>query len=429
MSWLHANGERGEYPASFYASRARPLARLAPLREDTEADLCVVGAGLTGLSAALHAAQAGRRVVVLEAHRVGWGASGRNGGQIGWGLNWDQPRLERRLGHAAARRVWDLCAEAGDLTRALIAAHAPEAGYTPGLVHADLTAAEFAEAGDMAAYLRDHYGAVNAVLDRGALADLIGSEAYAGGVLHEDGGFCNPLAYVLGLARACVAAGVTIHEGSEVHAVGPHRVRTGAATVRAGAVLHATNGYSAHAVGRLARRALPINNYIAATEPLGDAAPMRRPLAVADGRFVVNYFHQTVDGTLVYGGGESYGRRFPRDIEGRVRSNLARVYPSLRDAPLPFHWGGTLAVTATRLPYLAEISPGLFAAGGYSGHGLALSALFGKLVAEALEGERERFRAMAALPVPALPGGRWIGGLAATAGLAAAALGDRIRQR
>ena len=429
MSWLHANGDRGAYPATAYAPRVSRLAPFAPLRGRVEADLCVVGGGITGLSAALHAARDGRRVVLLEAQRVGWGASGRNGGQVGSGLNWDQRRLERRLGAEAARALWSLTEEAKALTRDLIATHAPEADYRPGIVQAALTPAEAAEGRDLAAWMAEAHGHPTETLDRDALAARIGTAAYAGGVLDATAGVCNPLAYALGLARACVEAGAAIHEGSEAHRIAPGHVATGQGAVRARAVLHATNGYGAHLTGGTAARVLPINNYVAATAPLGDRALMPAPLAVADGRFVVNYFHQTADGALIYGGGESYGRRFPRDIEGRVRANLARVYPALAAEPLPFHWGGTLAVTATRLPYLAELSPNLFAAGGYSGHGLALAGLFGKLVAEALAGRRDRFDRMAALPVPALPCGRWLGGLATTAGMAAAALRDRLTYR
>jgi gamma-glutamylputrescine oxidase len=223
------------------------------------------------------------------------------------------------------------------------------------------------------------YGTAYEVLDRDAMRARIGTAAYAGGVLDMSAGYCNPLAYVLGLARA-------------------------------------------------AERVLPINNYIAVTEPLAEP-PFRtewgKP-AVADSRFVVNYFWQTRDGRLVYGGGESYGRRFPRDIRARVRRNLSRVYPHLRDVAFSHAWGGTLAVTATRLPLLAEPAPGRFVAGGYSGHGLALSALFGAVAVEAMRGERVRFDLLASLPVPALPGGRWIGGLAAQAGMVWGSVVDRV---
>jgi gamma-glutamylputrescine oxidase len=422
--WLHANGDAGVWPRTWYAEGLDLPEAFPPLEGDRDCDLCVIGAGITGLSAALHAARSGMSVVVLEAHRVGWGASGRNGGQVGSGLNWSQDRLEERLG-PDARAIWTLTEEAKALTRDFIAAQAPEADYRPGILSAALTDQDLPAYWTEAEALSRDYGAPLEPLDRAQLAARIGTDAYAGGVLDHGAGYCNPLAYVLGLARAAAEAGAAIREGTLVSEIG-EAVETPQGRVRARFVLHATNGYAPGLTARTGRRVLPINNYIAVTEPLADP-PMRDPVAVADGRTVVNYFWQTRDGRLVYGGGESYGRRFPRDIGRRVRRNIARVYPALSRVRLTHEWGGTLAVTATRLPYLAETRPGLFSAGGYSGHGLALSGLFGKLCVEAMRGQRERFDLMARLPVPALPGGRLLGPLAAQAGMLAGAMRDRLR--
>ncbi|MCK0167800.1 FAD-binding oxidoreductase [Jannaschia sp. S6380] len=424
-SWLHANGDRGTWPATWYAKGLTLPDPHPPLRGHADADLCIVGAGLTGLSAAIHAAQAGLSVTILEAQRVGWGASGRNGGQVGSGFNWSQRKLAAKLGPDKARALWTLAEDAKTLTRDLVATHAPEADWRPGILSACCTEAEFAAAREAAAWMAARHGTATEILDRDDMEARIGTRAYAGGVLDASGGYINPLAYALGLARACIDAGVTIHETSEVHRIAPGRVATAQGTVSARHILHATNGYAPHLTAKTAARVLPINNYIAVTEPL-DAPPMANPVAVADSRFVVNYFWQTRDGRLLYGGGESYGKRFPRDIRARVRANIARVYPDLRDVPLTHAWGGTLAVTATRLPYLAELAPGVFATGGYSGHGLALSGLFGKVCVEAMQGERGRFDLLAGLPVPALPGGRWLGGWMAQAGMVWGGLVDRL---
>ena len=424
-AWLHANGDRATYPATWYAEGLDLPPPRPPLDRDRTADLCVIGGGITGLSAALHAALAGREVVLLDAQRVGWGASGRNGGQIGTGLNWSQRKLTKHLGEPVARGLWALTEEAKALTRALIDAHAPEAGWSPGVVSAARTPREAAHAVQDARWMRDAYGTGREILDRDALRAAIGTAAYAGGVLDRTAGFCNPLAFALGLARACEAAGVHIHEGTEAHAIG-ETVATPRGRVRAGAVLHATNGYAPHLTRAKAARVLPVNNYIAVTEPLGDRAPMPAPRAVADSRTVVNYWWQTRDGRLLYGGGESYGRRFPSDIEARVRANLARTYPALADVAFTHAWGGTLAVTATRLPFVAEVARGHYVAGGYSGHGLALSSLAGRAVARAVQGDDGDLRALGALPVPALPGGRWVGGIATNAGMALGALRDRL---
>lgn len=428
MSWLHANGDEGVWTGTSYALDCERPSPFPPLEGDASIDLCVVGGGITGLSAALHAARAGMSVIVLEAQRVGWGASGRNGGQVGTGFNWSQRKLEAKLGRRIANDLWGLAEEGKALTQDLIAELAPGAGYRPGVISAALNARELDAMAEKNDFMSARYGTCGEVMDRGDIEAALGTRAYAGGVLDRSAGHCDPLAYCFGLARGCVAAGVRIFERSQVVAIDGTVVRTGSGRISARAVLHATNGYSPGLTARTAARVLPINNYMATTAPVAG-----RPLfttwgnpALADSRFVVNYFRWTGDGRLIYGGGESYGRRFPSDIRARVRANLARTYPELAKVELTHAWGGTLAVTATRLPWLAETAPGVFAAGGYSGHGLALAGLFGRLVAEAARGERTRFDLVGRLPVPALPGGRWLGGWMAQAGMWVGSVRDRV---
>jgi gamma-glutamylputrescine oxidase len=248
-------------------------------------------------------------------------------------------------------------------------------------------------------------------------------------VLDRGAGQIHPLAWVRGLARAAAAAGARIHEDTEVRALepgAPHVLRTARGKVTADRVILAGNGYLGRLLPRAADHVMPINNFVAATEPLGDRAPMGAAHAVADDRFVVNYWWQSRDGRLIYGGGESYGRRFPRDIAGRVRANLARVYPQLRDVRFTHAWGGTLAVTATRLPYAAEPLPGLMTVGGYSGHGLALAAVSGRAMARRVLGDGTDFARLARLPVPRLPGGRWLGPLVTGTALLALSARDRL---
>ena len=427
MNWLHANGSLGQHPDSYYASLLPPMVQYAALRGVVTADVCVVGGGITGLSTALHAAQMGQDVIVLEAARFGWGASGRNGGQVGSGFNWDQRKLEKKLGIQIAAKLWAQAEEAKALTRSLIETYAPDADYRPGIVHAFSNTREAAGYAEHVAHMADFYDQPLSLLSVEAMATRLGTQVFAGGVVDMGAGFCNPLAYVAGLVRACEEAGVRLYERSEVHHLRSDAVRTGGGEVRAASVVHATNGLGSHLTRRVAARVLPINNFIAVTEPLGASAPMSDPIAVADDRFVVNYFWQTRDRRLVYGGGESYGKRYPSDIATRVRQNLARVYPELAGVRVDHAWGGTLAVTATRLPYVADLGDGVFAAGGYSGHGLALSGLAGKAIAEAICGDRTRLGLLGKLPVPALPGGRMFGGLMATGGMMWAAAMDRLR--
>ncbi len=407
MNLLYANDRRGEYPPSWYAATAVPAPRRAALAGAVRADVCVVGAGYTGLSAALHLAQRRLRVVVLEAHRAGWGASGRNGGQVGSGQRLDQDWIAARLGPDDARHLWRIAEEAKALVQTL-AAGMPGTDWRPGVAHAFLHGSEVDHARRYADRLARDYGYTRiAPLDRAATATLLGTDAYAGGELDHGAGHVHPLNLALGLARAAEAAGATIHEGTEVLALLPGRpatLRTPAGQVTADHVVLACNGYLGRLEPRVAARVMPINNFIVATEPLGDRAPLGQPVAVADSRFVVNYWRQTPDGRLLFGGGESYGWRFP-DIAATVRKPMLKVYPQLADARIDHAWGGTLAITPTRNPCFCRPQPNVLSASGYSGHGVALATMAGQILAEAIAGQTGRFDVMARLPVPRFPGG------------------------
>jgi gamma-glutamylputrescine oxidase len=384
------------------------------LEEGVEADVCVVGGGYTGLSAALHLAEAGFAVALVEAQRVGWGASGRNGGQVGSGQRRDQAWLERQFGEARARALWDMAEEAKALVRALVARHGIGCDLRPGIIHAAHRAGYVAEYHAEAEMLARRYGYdLVEPLDRDGLRALLGSEAYFGGAIDRGGAHLHALDYALGLARAAAGAGVRIFERSRATAIEGTEVRTTGGRVRARFVLVACNGYLGGLVPAVAARVMPINNFIVTTAPLGAArarALIPSGAAVADSRFVVNYFRLTADDRLLFGGGESYGWRFPADIAGLVRPRMLGVFPDLADVAIEQAWGGTLAITVNRMPAFQRLAPGVFSAAGYSGHGVALATLAGKLMAEAVQGTAERFDLFADLPQPAFPGGaalRW----------------------
>lgn len=410
MNLLHANDRPGQYPPSWYAATAEAPAPFPELRGETRADVCVVGGGYTGLSAALHLAQRGYDVVLVEAHRVGFGASGRNGGQVGSGQRLEVDELERRFGAEMARRLWDLGEEAKALVKALIDHHGIPAGWTPGIAHALWQARDVPHAHAIAEKLaRDYgYGQVEP-LDARGMRDLVDSPAYKGGAVDWGAAHIHPLAFAFGLAKAAKAAGVRLYERSEAHHIAEGAevvVRTGQGAVRAPHLILAANGYLGGLNRHVAARVMPINNFIVATEPLGDRAEtlIRRGIAVADSKFVVNYFRLSPDGRLLFGGGESYGYRFP-DIAATVRGPMAGVFPDLKDVRIDYAWGGTLAITMTRLPFFARPAPNVLSASGYSGHGVALATLAGKVLAEATAGQAERFDVLAGLPAPAFPGG------------------------
>jgi gamma-glutamylputrescine oxidase len=411
MNILFSNDRRGEYPDSWYAATANPMDRFESLRGETRADVCVIGAGYTGLSAALHLAEAGMDVVLLEAHRIGFGASGRNGGQLGSGQRMDQNGLEKLLGDAEAAKLWQLAEEGKALVKDLIHRHEIDCALKSGVAHTGSSRAEVDALHAYAERLQTRYGYDQIdLLDEQACHDLCPSPDYRGGTLDWGAAHLHPLNYALGLGRAAAAAGVRIHENSHVHNISegqPATIQTDKGRVIAEHVILAANGYLGGLNRRVAARVMPINNFIVATEPLGDdtVRVLTRDVAVADSKFVVNYFRLSADGRLLFGGGESYGYRFPNDISAVVRKPMTRVYPHLSDIRIDYAWGGTLAITMKRMPYLTRLAPNILSASGYSGHGVGTATHAGQLMAMAVKGQAEGFDTMARVPATVFPGG------------------------
>lgn len=418
---------------SYYAATANGLVERPALRGEVTADVAVVGGGYTGLSTALALAERGRKVVVVEAERIGWGASGRNGGQLHTGQRKDQDALEASLGKAKARALWDVAEAAKANLKGLIARHAIDCDWRPGLIYAQHKprnlAADHAYAERLA---RDYDYPHVAVLGRDELAAAIGTGVYSGGFRDADAGHLHPLNLALGIARAAEAAGATFHEASPVTRIGTaggkQVVETAAGRVTASDVVLAGNGYLEGIEPEVEARVMPINNYILATEPLGERAKRIIPgwECVADSRFVIYYWRLSADGRMLFGGGESYTRAFPADIKGFVRKHLLAIYPDLADARIDYAWGGTLAVTPSRLPFIRRLRPGVYAACGYSGQGVALANFAGRMIADMLAGDTERFDLMASLKHMPFPGGKWFRTPALALAMTYYALRDRI---
>ncbi|WP_309666366.1 FAD-binding oxidoreductase [Tabrizicola sp.] len=410
MNLLHANDRLGEYPGSYYAATAAPLAPFAPLTGAARADICIIGGGYTGLSAALHLAERGLSVILLEAHRVGFGASGRNGGQVGTGQRLDQQTLEDMLGPHLARQLWSLGEEAKALVQDLITRHAMPVTFHPGIAHACRTQAEVRDYHQNAEKLARDYGYAQITpLDAAGLARLIGSKTYVGGDIDRGAGHLHPLNYAIGLAQAAARAGAVLHERSEVLRIehGPKvNVHTAQGQVTVDQLILACNGYLGNLDGAVATKVMPINSYIIATEPLGARATeiIAEPVAVTDTKFVNNYWRLSEDGRLLFGGAETYGYRFT-DVEKAVTKPMLRVYPQLAGTKIDYAWGGTLAITVNRLPCFTRPHPNVLSASGYSGYGVAMAGMAGKVLAEAVAGQAGRFDLLASLPQRRFPGG------------------------
>ncbi len=399
------------HTSSYYASTAKGLETFPALDGDANADVCIIGGGYTGLSAALHLAERGRSVILIEANRLGWGASGRNGGQLHSGQRRDQSTLESWFGKSDAHRLFDLGEEAKSLVKNLIKKHSILCDWQDGLIHATHKERYLAEVKQEIALLRDEYDVGDITeLSRDEIAARLGTDVYFGGWREQSAGHLHPLNYALGLARAAKCAGAVLYEGTRALTIADgqkQKVVTATGTVTADTVILACNGYLHGLNAETEARVMPLHNFILATEPLGARAERLIPgrEAAADSRFVVYYWRLSADNRLLFGGGESYGRRFPDDIKNFVRQHMLKIYPDLADVKIDYGWGGTLAVTLKRLPYMRRLRSGLYTSGGYSGQGVGTATFAGKLLAEAIAGEQERFDVFSRLPAPPFPGG------------------------
>lgn len=409
---LFSNDERGRYPNSWYRQSASVEKDWPSLKGEHHTDVAIIGAGFTGLSAALRLRELGYRVTVVDAHRAGWGASGRNGGQLGSGQRLDQETLQTKYGDTHARQLWELAEDAKRLVKQLIGKHDIDCDYRDGIIHTDHKRKFSAGSRAYVEMLRGKYGYENiSYLQEEELHWALGTSHYHSGTVDTGAGHLHPLKYALGLARAVATAGGDIFEHSLVNEVKSDRfitVVTDQGHLVAESLVFACNGYLGRLQPSVAARVMPINNFIIATSPLKKEhyeSILREDMAVADSRFVVNYFRKSADCRLLFGGRESYGYRFPRDIQSYVRSAMVKIYPQLESTRIEFGWGGTLAITMNRMPQLTALAPNVYSASGYSGHGVGMATLSGHLIADAIDGTLTKFDVMAKIRHRKFPGG------------------------
>jgi gamma-glutamylputrescine oxidase len=397
-SWYEDSlGERPEYPS---------------LDGDRKADVVIVGGGYTGLSAAIHLAKAGVNVVLVEQHRLGDGASGRNGGQLGTGQRAWAEELEAELGLTRAKALFDLAEEAKTNLLEFTAANGIDMDFRPGqlsVAHKQRYVDEYKAHADIMA-TRFDYPHVT-FMDAAETAQRVGSTHYFGGTRDTGTGHIHPLKLLVGLARVAAQSGAHIFEQTASTGIfarnGKVVVETRKGTVTADKGLLAVNAYGGNLEPISAAHVMPIGSFIGATVPLpADTPVIPGGEAVDDSRFVVRYFRKSVDNRLLFGGREIYGVNDPDDIHIHIRRQISEIYPALKDIEITHGWGGYVGITLPRKPFVREVLPNVISAGGYSGHGVMLSNFVGKLYAETVAGNRNRLKLFEELKVPAFPGGR-----------------------
>jgi gamma-glutamylputrescine oxidase len=400
------------HPVSYYVATAKEMVEYPELLDDEQADVCVIGGGFTGVSAAVNLAEKGLDVVLLEAERIGFGASGRCGGLIGSGQRKDVLEMEELYGLERSRLLWDFAEAAKTEIRGRVRKHSIKCDLQKGQLVGVHKRSYRDWPQELADALAERYEYPHCrALDADEAQAMVATPTFLGGLWDAEAMVLHPLNYVLGLARAASEAGVRIYENSGVRRytrTDPAEIKTRHGSVRASFVVLACNGYLGGLESRVAGKIMPINNFMIATEPLGRQRSrelINGRFGVHDTRFVVNYFRLSDDPRLLFGGGENYRPGFPRDIENFVRPYMLRIFPQLEDAKIDYDWGGTLSVTVNRMPHFGRLKPNLYFAQGYSGHGISTASFAGKVIAEAIAGTADRFDVMAAIPIHTFPGG------------------------
>jgi gamma-glutamylputrescine oxidase len=396
---------------SYYQASAHPFPPQPRLNGDLTADICIIGAGYTGLSAALELAEAGYKVIVLEAREVGYGASGRNGGQICTGFSPGQQRIEAQLGKEDAVKCFAIAEEAKKLIVERIAKYKIDCDLKWGYLHAIPKPSQFEGLQEW----KDEWDALGysdtQILNKAELEERLGTTIYHGALREGGAGHFHPLNYCLGLAKAAIAAGARIFENSAVLHVEPGSIvtaRTAQGSITAKFMIIGCNAYIGHMIPKLYARIMPVTSYIIATEPLGENRAkclIRDNDAVANTNFIVDYFRLTRDTRLLFGGRASYSTLEPSNLGAYMRPRMLSVFPGLKDVKIDHAWGGYIAITSNRIPDCGRLEPNIYYAHGYSGQGVALAGMYGKLMADCVKGQSERFDLLARIKHLPFPGG------------------------
>lgn len=404
---------RAPHIDSYYAATARGWQSAPILTDHLHCDVCVVGGGITGCSSALHLAERGYDVVLLEANRIGWGASGRSGAQVIGGFARDIDYFARLVGAADARRLWDMSLEGVQLVKDLVARHAIACDWRDGQMQVAIKPRQRDALRAYQALLAERYDYPLEYLAGDALQAVLRSPRYSAGLYDPQAGHLHPLNYTLGLADAARAAGVRIFEDTRVlsYRDAPQpEVTCAQGRVTARQLVFAGNAYLGKLVPALDRKIMPVGTYIVASSPLGAALARQviaNDMAVTDINFVLDYFRLSADHRLLFGGRVSYSKVPPTNLRSTMRKRMVRVFPQLHDIDIDYAWGGYVDISFNRSPHFGRLTRDIYFAQGFSGHGMALTGLAGKLMAEAIAGTSERFDVFARIPHRNFPGGRY----------------------
>jgi gamma-glutamylputrescine oxidase len=397
---------------SYYGATAHPATRWPALAGSVHCDVCVVGGGIAGCSVALHLAERGYRVVLVEAQRIGWGASGRSGGQALFGVAAGQASIEALLDAADARAVWDVTVAGLALLKDRIVKHSIDCNWVNGQMQVALQARHERELQAELANLRDRYGYQTArYMPRQEVRSLLATTRYTGALYDSASGHLHPLNYTLGLATAAAQRGVSLFENTRALSFAPAQqieLRTPNGQVRCRHLALCGNTYLGELAPALAKKIMAVATYIIATEPLGAERAqglIANNAAVSDMNWVLDYFRLSADYRLLFGGRVSYSARSAFAVPAATRARMLKVFPQLADARIEYNWGGFVDITMNRAPHFGRLAPNVYFLQGFSGHGVALAGISGTLLAEAIAGTAERFDVFARIPHHEFPGG------------------------
>jgi len=397
---------------SYYAASANPTPPRPALQGQVEADVCVIGAGYTGLSTALFLAEAGYKVVVLEAASVGWGASGRNGGQIVNSYSRDLDAIEKQASPGNLKLLAEMAFEGAQIIRQRVKDYAIDCDLKEGGVMAAITNQQLKHL-ETQQTLWQKYGYDQLdLLDAKGIRSVVDSERYVGGVLDHTGGHIHPLNLALGEAAALESLGGQIYEHSAVTQIKPGEpveLVTAQGSVKARFAVVAGNAYLGDLLPQLASKSMPCGTQVITTEPLSNEQAARlipQDYCIEDCNYLLDYYRLSGDKRLIYGGGVVYGARDPADIERIIRPKMQKTFPELAKIKVDYAWTGNFLLTLSRLPQMGRIGSNIYYSQGCSGHGVTFTHVAGKSLALAIQGQAERFDAFASLPHYPFPGGR-----------------------